>query len=74
MNAELEGVTKRAPAALRGEAAAHGVMAAIRSGNAKPDALSDAWAGLRSDRHAMQGFGRAIQKALESATAAKRAG
>lgn len=64
MMAGLEGASRRAVAVIRGEAAAQTVIARIKAGTAAPGALADAWAALRSDRHAMAGFGRAVEKAL----------
>lgn len=72
MSAGIEGASRRAAAVIRGESSALSVVARIQAGIAPPGALADAWAALRSDRHAMAGFGRTIQKTLETAAAAKR--
>ncbi len=64
MSVGVEGASRRAVAVIRGEALAISVIARLRAGAAAPGALADAWSSLRSDRHALQGFGKAIEQAL----------
>ena len=63
-----ESAGRAAMAAIRGQAAAESVLRRVAAGGAPPSALADALVWFQGERHAVQGFCRAVQKALESRT------